>query len=69
MSDDREKLEPVLVRMSPLLHSQIKEQAAMEDRTMAMVIRRACAQYIGRALADELAVEPSARPTTPTKEQ
>lgn len=48
----------IAVRMSPELHSLLKECAFMEDRSMAMTARRAIARYITQSEAARLSGSP-----------
>lgn len=43
-----ESLYPMLVRVPRELHEEVKRRASEEDRTLAMVVRRALKEYLAR---------------------
>jgi len=46
-TEDKDRLDPVMIRMPPELHKAIKDKAAAEDRSMASEIRVALKQHVG----------------------
>jgi ribbon-helix-helix CopG family protein len=45
-TEDRQKLQPVIVRMPDDLRELVRERAETEERTQAQVIRRALRHYL-----------------------